>query len=110
MLGQTWRGGTIDASGKIELSGYTGDDLAGSAKGTLHFEWRHGANAGPAPQQLARFDSWTADAAIADGKIALGANEVAQNGRKHAVDATVTLTDPPNLIFAAPKAAQAKKH
>ena len=43
LLGSDWRGGTFDADGKIDLSGYTDKDLAGSAKGTLHFEWRHGA-------------------------------------------------------------------
>ena len=47
MLGETWRGGTFDATGKVELSGYTGEDLAASAKGTLHFEWRHGVVGGP---------------------------------------------------------------
>jgi hypothetical protein len=116
MLGETWRGGTVDANGTIELSGYTGDDLAGSAKGTLHFEWRHGAVVGSLEPQLARppflshFDRWTGDAAIADGKIVMGQNEVAQGGSKHAVEAAVTLAEPPKLSFAAPKSPPAKKH
>ena len=42
LLGQRWSGGTFNASGKIELSGYIAKDLANSAKGTLHFEWFHG--------------------------------------------------------------------
>ncbi len=109
MLGENWRGGTFDANGTIELSGYTGDDLAASAKGTLHFEWRHGAIAGTASPPLARFDRWTGEAAIADGKIALGKNEVAQGRRKHAVDAAVTLAEPPKVTIAVPKPAQAKK-
>jgi hypothetical protein len=110
LFGATWRGGTFDANGTIELSGYAGADLAGSAKGTLHFEWRHGAMAGSVPQPLARFDRWTADAAIADGKIVLGQNEVAQGSRKSAVGAVVTLAEPPKVSFAAAKAASAKKH
>ena len=115
LLGENWRGGTFDANGKIELSGYTGSDLAGSAKGTLHFEWRHGsvvpiASAGGTfPAQLARFDRWTADSDIANGKITLGQNEVAQGGRKRAVEAAVTLAEPPKVSFAAPKGALAKK-
>ena len=28
LLGQNWRGGTLDANGKIELAGYTRSDLA----------------------------------------------------------------------------------
>jgi hypothetical protein len=116
MLGETWRGGTFEANGAIELSGYTGDDLAASAKGALHLEWRHGAMAGGPEQQLARppifshFDSWTGDASIADGKIVLGQNEVTQGSTKHAVKAAVTLAEPPKLDYAASKPPQTKKH
>jgi len=109
MIGEKWRGGTFDANGSMELAGYTGDDLAGSANGKLHFEWRHGAIAGSVPQPLTRFDRWTADAAIADGKIVLGQNEVAQGTRKRAADAQVTLAEPPRVTFAAPQPAQSKK-
>jgi hypothetical protein len=109
LFGETWRGGTLDASGKIGLSGYTGDDLAGSAKGTLHFEWRHGAVAGSVPLALTRFERWTADATIAGGKVVLGENEVAEGSRKQAVDATVTLADPPKISFVVPKPAQSKR-
>lgn len=111
LLGETWRGGTFAANGKIELSGFTSDDLASSAKGTLHFEWRHGALAGDpsAPADLARFDRWTADAIVAKGKIALDKNEVAVGSRKRTVDASVTLEEPPKVTFPAPKPAQAKK-
>jgi len=110
LLGEDWRGGTFDANGKIELTGYTGADLAASANGALHFEWRHGAMGGAVPPALTRFDRWTGDAAIADGKIALGQDEVVQGARRHAVDAAVTLADPAKLSFPAPKPAQAKKH
>lgn len=120
LLGENWRGGTIDANGKIELSGYTGADLASSAKGTLHFEWRHGAIlgaiAGGVPQPLARppvlsqFDRWSADAAIADGKIALGQNEIAVGGRKRSAEAEVILAESPKISFPALKPAQARKH
>ena len=103
VLGGDWRGGSFDATGNVELTGYTGDDLAGSAKGKLHFEWRHGAIAGSVPQPLTRFDRWIADAAIADGKIALGQNGITQGSRKRAVDAVVTLADPPRVSFAAPQ-------
>lgn len=101
MLGANWHGGTLDANGKVELSGYTGADLAGSAKGTLHFEWRHGAMAGTR-QQAMRFDRWTADAAIANGKVALGQAEMMQGSRKQAVGASVTLAEPPRLTLTLP--------
>jgi hypothetical protein len=99
--------------------------LAASAKGTLHFEWRHGSVAGPAsqanarhvpllhpefiPPALTRFDRWTADADIANGTIKLKQNQVQQGSRKHAVEAAVTLGDPPVVAFPAPRETVAKK-
>lgn len=104
LLGEKWHGGEFDANGNLELQGYAGKDLASSAKGALHFEWRHGAVGaaaakGAVPLALARFDYWVADAAIANGKIALGKNEVAQGARKAAVEGTVTLSEPAKANF-----------
>jgi hypothetical protein len=111
LLGQRWSGGgTFSANGKIDLAGYTGSDLAASAKGVLHFEWRRGAVAGAAmPPALARFDRWTADAALANGALTLGQNQLMQSGRARAVEGSVTLGDPPKAIFTAPKDAPSKK-
>ena len=88
-LGMRWTGGALSGNGNLELSGYTDADLASSAKGDLHFECGQGsisnaksAVAGgatksqPIPAALARFDRWSADAAIADGAIQLGQNSV----------------------------------
>jgi uncharacterized protein involved in outer membrane biogenesis len=100
LLSQNWRGGTLDASGKVELAGYTGSDLADSAKGTLHFEWRRGAATGAGlPPALNRFDRWTADATIADGKVTFGQNELVQGSNKQAVAASVVLAEPVKLSF-----------
>ena len=63
-------------------------DLAKSAKGTLHFDWKKGAIApriGPStdavPSLLGRFDHWTGDAEIADGGLTLKENHVQQGMR-----------------------------
>jgi hypothetical protein len=118
MLGMSWAGRTLDGEGKIELSGFTDKDLGASVKGTLHFDWRHGAMAAQqdsslttvvVPAALAHFDRWTADAEIADGTVTLKQNEVEQGARKHAVDATLSLGTPPKVSFAAPKETQAKR-
>lgn len=118
LLGLNWSGRTFDAEGKIELSGFTDKDLAASAKGTLHFDWRHGAMAAQlgaslpmddVSPALARFDRWTADANIADGKIALKKNEVQLGSRKRAVEGTLTLGDPPKVSFALPRDTQARR-
>jgi hypothetical protein len=58
---------------------------------------------------LALFDRWTADAEIANGTISLKQNQVQQGARKHAVEAAVTLGDPPVVTFATVKETVAKK-
>ena len=117
LLGLRWGGTPLDGNGKIELSGYTGEDLAASAHGTLHFECRRGAignqpsessKAGPVPAALGRFNAWTADAAIANGGLTLDQNSVSAGARKQSVQATVTFGDPPAVSFTAPKQLAAK--
>ena len=112
LLGQRWSGGAFSGNGQLDLSGFTGKDLAASAKGTMHFDWRHGAVAavsGSVPPQLARFDLWSSDAEIANGAITLKQSQVDEGARKREVDATVTLGDPPRVAFAGAKETHLKK-
>jgi hypothetical protein len=118
LLGLKWSGGVFKANGKIELSGFSYTDLATSAKGTLHFDWRHGAVAAQngtssetdaIPEPLTRFDRWTADADIANGTATLKDNEVQQGARKRKVEGALTFGDPPKVSFAAPKETQARR-
>jgi hypothetical protein len=121
LLGLRWSGEALSGSGNLDLSGYTGDDLSASAKGTLHFEVRRGiiATAKPVtaaspskplliPASLAHFDRWTADATIANGNILLGQNQIISGSRKQSVEATITFGDPPQLNFPAPKETRAE--
>jgi hypothetical protein len=121
LLGLRWTGSAIDGKGNVDLSGYTGADLAASAKGSLHIEARYGSiaaareqsgnepDAANAPAALNHFDHLTADAAIADGAVTLGANQFVSGGRKRSVTAAVSLEDPPAVSFEAPKPAEAKR-
>jgi hypothetical protein len=119
LLGQHWTGGAINASGNVDLEGYTPKDLGTSAKGALHFDWVHGAvNSSAAsdkpreatlPASLARFDHWSGDAAIASGAVTLGENQVKLGSRKDSVAGTVTFGDPPEVVLTAPKAKIADK-
>jgi hypothetical protein len=125
LLGMRWTGGDFDADGKIDLSGFTDKDLTASAKGTLHFEWRHGAvetqggsqrrgkdvlQGTPfVPAELARFDRWTGETEIGNGVLTLKQNEASQGFRKRAVVATVTFSTQPKVAFTAPKETQAKR-
>jgi hypothetical protein len=114
LVGSHWTGGELSLSGKLQAAGYTADDLAGSAKGTLHLDWKHGAVGGVgAPAALARFASWTAEAGIGAGRIALGQNEVADGASKGAarssVEGSIPLSLPGRIGFAAAKTGKASR-
>jgi len=99
--------GSVDGSGKLTLTGFSADDLAASAAGSLHFEWHHGAISAPAvPRALARFTRWTGDASIGQGAMTLKQAQVQQGLRTDAVDASITLTDPPKIAFPSEKPAE----
>jgi AsmA family len=113
LLGMNWSGGVLNGTGDLELVGFTDKDLAGSAKGSLHFEWPHGSiSAAPdldRPPSLARFDRWTADAVIADGAITLKQNQVQRGAKKLSVEASATFGDPPGVTFGASQVVRAAK-
>lgn len=118
LLGLRWAGGGFSAKGSVQLSGYSDQELAVSAKGGLQFDWRHGAvgtqpsassKAGSLPKALAHFDRWTGGATIAGGAITLGENQIVSGARKRSVDASVTFADPPVVSFAPPKKAPVQK-
>jgi hypothetical protein len=105
-------GGSFDGDGKLEMAGYTGKDLANSAKGTVHFDWRKGAISGRTgtsaegvPPMVARFDRWSGDAEIANDAVTLKENQVQQGARKGLVKASVSFGDPPKVSFTPPKSA-----
>ena len=103
LLGMTWTGNALDGTGQVELAGFTDKDLATSAKGTLHFDWRRGSIADngevETPPALVKFDRWTAEAEIANGAITLKENHVLHGSRKLAVEGSATFGDPPRVTF-----------
>lgn len=111
LLGMTWSGNPLSGSGEIELAGFTDSDLAASARGSLHFDWRHGAIAESEdvhpPALLTKFDRWTADAEIADRAISLKENEVQHGSRKTAVTGSAAFGAPPRITFGDAQNAQA---
>jgi hypothetical protein len=112
LIGERWSGGEVNAAGKLNVAGYTGDDLAGSATGALHLNWKRGSVSGAAgtvPPALARFERWTAEAEIGQGKLTLGQNEAVQGASKSAVQGSVTLSVPAKANFVTPKDSRAKR-
>jgi hypothetical protein len=114
LLGLRSSGGAVEGNGKIELTGFTGDDLASSAKGALHFEWKRGtvaaaSGSGPIPPALARFDLWSGDAEIANGTVTLTGNKLKRGAHSEQIQAIVTLAEKPKIAFPAAKTAAAKR-
>ncbi len=114
LLGLRLSGGVFGGNGKIELAGYTGKDLAASANGTLHFAWQHGTVAASSgvsllPPSVAHFDSWTADAEIANGVLTLKDNQVKRGVRMVSLQPTVTLAIPPKIVSSAPAPMRGKR-
>ncbi|MGB6974805.1 MAG: AsmA family protein [Terracidiphilus sp.] len=112
-------GREISGDGKLAFAGFAGKDVGGTAKGTLHFDWRRGtlsAAAGAAePAALARFDRWTGEAAIANGTMTLEQNQVRRGSRATPVEATITFGKPPKVAFGAspgpkPQSGKAANH
>ncbi len=115
LLGMNWSGSPITGSGEVELAGFTDRDLAASAKGSLHFDWRRGSVLEMSPDtsdveippELAHFDRWTADAEIANGSITLKQNQVVHGSRRGSIDASASFGDPPHVTFGQQQNAQA---
>jgi hypothetical protein len=107
IVGQNWSGTNFNADGDLKLVGFTGNDLASSASGTMHFDWSKGSLATTSPailpteleKSLARFDHWSGDATIGGGAIKLGLNQLTHAKENTSVDASVTLTEPAKMSF-----------
>jgi AsmA family/AsmA-like C-terminal region len=74
IFAERWGSGQANFSAQLRMSGFDAQDLARSAKGTLHWNWTKGGLAAETPlpvaaQPFAHFDEWSADAAIADSTI-----------------------------------------
>jgi hypothetical protein len=110
-------GQRLDATGKVQLSGFAGSDLASSAKGTLQFDWRKGAITGhvsattddSVPRALARFDQWSGEAQVANGAVTVGENNVKAGAHTSTAKVTISFGIPPKVVFGAPKPASPKK-
>lgn len=103
LLGQRWSGGDFSGSGKIELNGFTGKDLASSARGTVQFQWMRGAVAGAQlPPALAHFDLWTGEAEVTNGGISLKTSQAQRGASKSEIKASATFGTPGKVTFILP--------
>jgi hypothetical protein len=105
LLALQCKGSGVSGDGKIDLAGFTGEDLAVSANGQLHFDWHqgsflsHASSASNVPLALSRFDRWTGEGGIADGKITIQQSKIQQGSRASTVDAKIILANPAVISF-----------
>jgi uncharacterized protein involved in outer membrane biogenesis len=110
LVGQHWSGGDFSGSGKIELTGFTGKDLASSARGTIQFQWMHGSVAGvQIPPALARFDQWTGEAEVANGGLSLKTSQAERRPSKSEVKASATFGIPGKVTYILPEPVRSAK-
>jgi hypothetical protein len=106
-------GGQIAGNGKVELAGFSDRELAASAKGKLHFEWRHGTldpdSGSQIPRTMTHFDRLVANATIANNGATIRQGQIALGSRKADLDVTVTFANPPSVSFDEPNATQSAK-
>lgn len=73
IFGENWGKGTIGFTAHIKMAGFSAEDLAQSATGTLRWDWKNGALAvAGAPEsstQQLNFNDWHGDATFADSTI-----------------------------------------
>jgi hypothetical protein len=104
LLGANWSGGSFAGSGKLQMSGFTGRDLAASATGTVEFDWRKGGMNGPdVPPIMESFDRFGGSADIANGAMSVSQGKVQRGNKSTSVHATVTLTIPHKSTISLPK-------
>ncbi|MGB8260539.1 MAG: AsmA family protein [Terracidiphilus sp.] len=112
VIGLRGNGASLDGSVKLHLTGFSGDDLASSATGTLHFDWQKGAltgAAGATPAALARFDLWTGNGETGSGVVTLKQSQ-AHRGRSAApIDGSLKLELPARLTFPVPPKPQSRR-
>jgi AsmA family/AsmA-like C-terminal region len=108
LIGEKWSGGSINGSGTLTISGFTDQDFAASAKGTLSFDWHNGtitqATSAPAPARpaLVHFDHWTGSASISDSALTLGENKLHQNGKTSTREGSLTFAQQPQFTLTTP--------
>jgi hypothetical protein len=120
LLAARWTGGPINVDGKVDLSGFSAEDLAASAKGQLHFDWKHGGMAGQGNASAGkangdseqampvRFGEWSGDATIEGGAITLGESHLIAGGRKLAIQGAITFVNPQKVDLKASPSSEQK--
>ena len=96
LLDEHWGSGTVDLSAQLKMSGFTAQELAGSATGTLHWDWIKGSlGAQNAPtvaaQPLFHFDSWSGDATVDDSSITIDHSLLERGAEGIPISGTIAL-------------------
>ncbi len=94
VFGENWGKGAIGFAAHVKMAGFSAEDLAQSAAGTLRWDWKNGVLAGagapePSAQQL-NFSDWHGDATFADSTIRTTGSLMVRGSRTLPVSGTIS--------------------
>jgi len=100
LLGNRWKDGSLDGSGKVKLSGLNQKDILASANGELQFQWSNGSIVTVA-QQPVHFESWSGNAVLQAGIAELQKNTLILGKQNISVAGTIPFGGPAKLTVGA---------
>jgi hypothetical protein len=90
--------GIVSADTHLELTGYSTENLASSARGTFRWDWTRGALiTTPTPVALAHFDHWSTSGTIGNKQLMLAHSQLTRGPQKQAVTGTISFAGKLNL-------------
>ena len=89
LFDEHWGSGQASFSSQLTMKGFSAADLAGSARGTLHWDWKDGAleaadSTGDGTEPLMVFSDWHGDGTIGDSTIRTAHSTMIEESGRHA--------------------------
>jgi hypothetical protein len=103
LIGQEWSGGPITGSGFLNFTGFTTDDFASSAQGSISFDWPNGRVAQADSPLLKAFSLWSGSAPISKSSIHLDGTALRHGARTTKVEGSLTFGPEPELALTTPR-------
>ncbi len=108
LLGEDWGPGTLDLSGRLNMTGSNAADLSSTATGSVDWQWRDGGLPQTAAETatsspLAHFDRWSGSGVVTKGRLSITASDLVAGDTTTKVSGTIGLDRSLHLQIAAPR-------
>ncbi|HEX3940442.1 MAG TPA: AsmA family protein [Acidobacteriaceae bacterium] len=102
LFDEHWGSGQASFSSQLTMKGFSAADLAGSARGTLRWDWKDGAleateSTGDATEPLMAFSDWHGDGTIGDSTIRTAHSTMVEESGATPVSGTISFSRGLNL-------------